>query len=293
MKPSKALILTIIASQSLLLNVFAQSQNEAQMLAPTVLWLEMQHRVWEDIGTNHLQVFYHIPNQTDYVPKISQTFGTAFFVQHNAHTYIVTARHVVGDPEDNGVLHLVDTNGLRQDLDLQSIRTALPGAKWFFHQTADIAIHPYFRPTALHVGNSDLFEELISTNPLPLLSPVLALGFPLNLGTIGPKISPIATSCETSSGETTIPGEDPALAFILLDKALAQGYSGAPIFTETKGIDLPGFKAGGGQFYLIGICHSELGDAFGAKHATVVPISRLLEIFQQDDFRKYEAQFRH
>jgi hypothetical protein len=153
-----------------------------------------------------------------------------------------------------------------------------------------VAIHPYLHDRNTYIGNSDIPEDFISTNELPLLTGVLALGFPLNLGTLNGKISPVATECETSSWLTSIPGEDPGLEFILLDKALAQGYSGAPIFVLPKIIDVPGLRAGGGVPYVVGICHSELSDIAGGKHSCIIPISYLLEIFEQPDFLQYESQ---
>jgi hypothetical protein len=194
----------------------------------------------------------------------------------------------VGNPADRGILHLVNTNGDRQDLELDTIHRLNPQSRWFFHSVADIAIHPYAYPRDQRFGNLDYPESFISTNELPLLTPVVALGFPLNLGTYGSRISPVVTACETSSWQTLIPGERPDLLFMLLDKALAQGYSGCPIFTRQKIVDVPGFHAGG-PMYLVGICHSELSDVAGGKHSTIVPISCLVDIFKQPDFLQYEA----
>ena len=272
--------------------VEATAEDIVQVFSRAVISLEILHPVFEDVATNHFQVFYRLPGQTNLVPKVYQTFGTAFFVHHNAATYVVTAAHVATGPVDRGILHLIDTNGFHKNLDLEEIRNHIPGAKWFFHPTADIALHPYAHSATADFGNKDIPDTFLSTNQLPLLTPVVAIGFPLNLGTMGPKLTPIATACETSCWTTTLPGERPELEFLLLDKALAQGYSGAPILTRQQVLDVPGFHAGGGPVLVIGICHSELFDAFGGKHAAIVPVSYLTELFQQPEFLQYERDHR-
>lgn len=273
-----------------LLALSSHAEDFVQTLARTTTYIEMLHPVWEQNGTNRLQVFYKVPGTNQFNPKLNSVTGTAFLISHKKGIYIVTAAHVVGDPADHGILHLVDTNGIRQNIDLVDIRNNFPSARWFIHTNADIAIHPYAHRTDQYLENSCLAEEqFVSTNELPLLTPVIALGFPLSLGTFGAKISPVATASETSSWQTVVPGEKENQTFILLDKALAQGYSGAPIFTRPQELNLSGLHAGGGPYMLIGICHSELSDVAGGKHSTIVPISCLVELFNQPDFLQYEA----
>jgi S1-C subfamily serine protease len=271
-----------------LLPVIATAQTDIASLSRAIVYLEMIHPVREDVGTNHYEVCYRLPGQTNLIPKTQTSAGTAFLVLHHKRPYVITAAHVVGDPNDPGTLHLFDTNSLRRDVPLQLIQQLLPGAKWFIHPQADVAVHPCISFNNQFIANLNLAEDFISTNAVPLLTPIVALGFPLQLGTFNNKISPIATECKTSSWATTVPNENPNLEFILLDKALAQGYSGAPIITRENIIDVPGFHAGGGPVFIIGICRSELGDILGGKHAVIIPSSYILEVFQQPKFLEYE-----
>jgi hypothetical protein len=271
-----------------LLPIIATAQTDITSLSRSILYLEMAHPVCEDVGTNHYQVFYRLPGQTNLIPKMQTSSGTAFLLQHHNRQYIITSSHVVGNPNDSGTLHFFDTNGLRRDLPLDLIHGFMPGTKWFIHPQADVAVHPCLGYDNRLIANLSLAEDFISTNAVPLLTPVVALGFPLQLGTLNNKISPIATECQTSSWTTTVPNEKPALQFILLDKALAQGYSGAPIITREKILDVPGFHAGGGPVFLLGICRSQIGDVLGGKHAVIIPSSYILEVFQQPDFLEYE-----
>jgi hypothetical protein len=281
-------ILTLFGAMSVVAALLGGSLDG---LSRAIVYLEIQRSVWEQVGTNQMEVWYHMPQATNALRKVTGMSGTGFFVIHNRRSYIVTAAHVVGDrsiPDsfsDSGIACLIDTNGIRQPLQLESIRARLPGARWFLHPKADVAVHPYWRPDGMTIANSDLAEHMISTNQFDLLSPVCALGFPVNLGTTDHKISPIATECKISSWVTTVPNI-PGLNFIVLDKALAQGYSGAPIFTfEPLGQN--GSPVIGS---VIGIYVAQTGDVLGGKHSIIVPSSYLLEIFQQPDFLAYEEK---
>ena len=126
---------------------------------------------------------------------------------------------------------------------------------------------------------------------MDLLTDVIVLGFPLGIG-VQKSISPIAKKTQIASNVTTLPEIDPNLRFYLLDQALAQGYSGSPIFVSE---DIPsGISVGnrpilaGEKITLIGILSAGLSDATGGKISVVVPISYLWEILNSDEFLKYE-----
>lgn len=113
----------------------------------------------------------------------------------------------------------------------------------------------------------------------------------MQLGTTGGKITLIATECKTSSWLTAVPTEDPSLEFLLLDKALAQGYSGAPIFSYSPGFSGPSAFLPGKPPVLVGLYRAQRADAAVGKHSIVVPASYLLEVFQQPEFLEFERRF--
>lgn len=63
-----------------LLALTCAAQTQIERVARGIIYLEMAHPVWEDAGPNHFEVFYHLPGQTNFIRKIQNSFGTAFFV---------------------------------------------------------------------------------------------------------------------------------------------------------------------------------------------------------------------
>ena len=208
---------------------------------------------------------------------------------------MVTAKHVAEflDPNSEVTINLSSGKSTNIKFTLLTQTPLIRGAKWFRHRAADIAIHPIAYPRdAKHSAfpSTDLSEVDPAT---PLLSTVWVLGFPLGLGTDG-TLNPIAKKAQVASQVMHLPGFDPTLKFILLDEALAQGYSGAPViwiedvFSSIK-VGAQPIKAGE-RAHLIGIQVSALSDITGGKISVIVPISYLIDIFRSADFAAYEKQ---
>jgi S1-C subfamily serine protease len=147
-------------------------------LGQAIVYLEMNHTAWERSGTNNLEVWYHAPGATNFLRKIQPGIaGTGFLVNHGQ-TYIVTAAHVVGErtnpdvSSNTGTVFFMDATGARQPVQFTEIRNHVPGARWFFHPKADVALHPYWRPTGAEVANLEIPENMIRTNRLELLTGV-------------------------------------------------------------------------------------------------------------------------
>ncbi len=262
--------------------------QDFEILSRNVVGLEMIHAVMEKVGTNEVEVLYRFKDGRT-AKKVNQGIGTGFFIQYKGASYIITAKHVVGDdPFADGNVIVVNKDSSRLELPLSFARRAVPGTKWFFHPKADVALHLYRWPDEMHIANVDFNYQLLRTNTLGLLSPVCSLGFPFGFG-LGPKVSPIATECKIASWLTHVPEQNPELGFILLDKALAQGYSGAPIYTlpePFKGgalVVTPGF-----QPEIIGLLSGQQIDMGGGKVSLIVPASYILEIFQSPEFIEFE-----
>ena len=119
-----------------------------------------------------------------------------------------------------------------------------------------------------------------------ILDSVYAIGFPLALG-VGETLSPIAKECRIASLKQELSGPTEngmaiSGSFILLDQALAQGYSGSPIYACPAPNTL----------CLLGLMSSVTSDATGGKVSLVVPIDYVIEILKSPQFLAYETLHR-
>jgi hypothetical protein len=100
---------------------------------------------------------------------------------------------------------------------------------------------------------------------------------------VGEALSPIAKECRIASLKQDLSGPaengmNISGSFILLDQALAQGYSGAPIYACPAPNTL----------CLLGLMSSVNSDATGGKVSLVVPLDYLIEILKSPQFVAYE-----
>src|SRR5262249_5033522 len=132
---------------------------------------------------------------------------------------------------------------------------------WIIHPKADVAIIP----VALRIPCSAFFADKACLPPdvqIRHLSNAYAFGFPLAQGANSEGFSPIAKQAQIASWMTTVdtPIVSRELKLILLDQALAQGYSGAPVFVEKPtGV----IHIGSGDpppLSLVGIVSAQIGD---------------------------------
>lgn len=295
MKKGKILLLFIVLVM-ICIDANAQNINE---LGKTVVFLQKQFQASEMKAGERVEVWYKNPTNNNLEPKILKQSGTGFIINHNGKDYIVTAKHVAKFLDDASEVLLNISSDSSISISFQLIRKSslFKNANWFNHPIADISIHPIVYPTqkldALHFNTNDISRNDIK---IELLTDVIILGFPLGLG-VHESISPIAKKTQIASNITTIdlPEISPSLKFYLLDQALAQGYSGSPVFcleSIPSGVfvgDRP--ISAGEKVTLIGILSAGLSDATGGKISVVVPISYLWEILDSPVFLKYESQF--
>jgi len=114
-------------------------------------------------------------------------------------------------------------------------------------------------------------------------------------------MSPIAVQCNIASTLIELPepqfNKAPGLRYILLDQALAQGYSGAPVLTLPSATGLEGsLRIGGYHPRIVGVNSAQKSDQLGGKHTVVVPGKYLLEMFDSKEFidfhQRVKANFR-
>lgn len=264
-------------------------------LSKTVILLRQQSQEIEKKGDKILEVWYRDPDTKDFKPKLNTMSGTALIIRYNNRDYLVTAKHVATalSPTAEIILNLPNGQGGSLTFKGLSQQEVIKGAHWFHHPKADISVHPMAYPgsvDALSIAE-DLFPK--KDIEIPLLTPAYVVGFPLDLG-VQEKLSPIAKGTQIASRATSIDFPDIAsdLHFILLDQALAQGYSGAPVFyTE----DIPSGvmignqpRKGGEKLHFIGILSGSISDKTGGKISLVVPISHVWDILESHEFRMYE-----
>jgi hypothetical protein len=228
-------------------------------------------------------------------PKLITESGTGFIIRHNNQDYLVTAKHVAEfTNKENAEILLNPSNGNYLTIKFNQLKKLkiIQGAKWFYHPTMDIALHPMAYPdTSIDVSAipTELIAKTIFT--IPLLSNVYIVGFPLGLG-IQDRLEPLAKKVQTASGITSFENQYLRSDFklIFLDQDVAQGFSGSPVFyiedimsSNTK----PPIKLGE-QVKIIGVVSIGLSDDSGGKLSGIVPINNIWDILTSTELKNFE-----
>lgn len=259
-------------------------------LGKTTVCLRGYLKSYEMKGDRKYEVWLKDIENQESQPKLIPNNGTGFLVSHHKRSYLVTAAHIAEGISNKAKILWNTASGKGKHFSYEELQKGIPSSKWFFHSSADIAVHPFvFTEKSEHILVPD--EMFMTENEvIPLGTKVYVLGFPLNLG-VTDILSPISKKAEIASWKTTIdyPELQPNLKFILLDEGLAGGYSGAPVFTSPE----PQMRnntimLGGIQPKLIGIQCRTTTNKIGSQLSLVVPISYLNEIFTSNDFKEYE-----
>lgn len=260
-------------------------------LGKTTVYLCEQMKCYEMKGGKKYEIWLKDIENQQLQPKLATKSSTGFLISHHKRTYLVTAAHVARNMSNKAEIIWNTASGKSRHFTFEELQKGLPYSKWFFHPSADIAVHPFgFTEKSEHILVPD---EMFATEGevIPLGTKVYVLGFPLNLG-IRDILSPISKKAEIASWITTIdnPKLQPNLKFILLDEDLAAGYSGAPVFISPEPQMRNNTFVVGIQSKLIGIQSMTISDQTGGKISLVVPISYLNEVFTSNDFKEYEKK---
>lgn len=261
-------------------------------LGKTTVYLREQMKCYEMKGAKKYEIWLKDIENQQSEPKIATKSGTGFLISHHKQIYLVTASHIARNMSNKAEIIWNTASGKVKFFTFEELQNGLPSSMWFFHRSADIAVHPFgFTEKPGHIF---VPEEVFASEDdiIPLGTKVYVLGFPLNLG-IKEILSPISKKAEIASWLTSIDFStiQPNLKFILLDEDLATGYSGAPVFISPEPqIRDNAFVVGGIQSTLIGIQSMTISDKTGGKMSLVVPISYLHEIFSSKDFKEYEKR---
>ena len=286
----------IIITTFLILLVYSLSIGQTvDEMGKTVVYLNKQVIKTENVNGRIVEIWMRNPIDNKFEPIIENRTGTGFIIKHNNRNYLVTAKHVSDFMDSNATIILNDINRKKIEIKFQTLKEfdVIKGARWFSHPIADISLHPIVypqKPDLLTISTIDISKKYIK---LKLLSNVYILGFPLGLG-LHETISPIAKKAQLASNITSldIPNLNPNLKFYLIDQAIAQGYSGSPVYYAEEmpsGISVGKRVVTAGEaISLIGIVSGSLSDMTGGKISLVVPISYLWDILESKEFKRYE-----
>jgi S1-C subfamily serine protease len=298
MTRAKITILFLLIGFFALVDAGKSQTIPAEKLARVVVFLRHQSQAYEIKGGERFEVWYKKQTGKEaYEPKLITQFGTGFIIRYEAHDYVVTAKHVAEFLSNDAELVTNVPAGKTISITFNYMEKSkkFPGAKWFVHPSADIAIHPIVAPQKIDHAHFPSNEIPETDESIPLLSTVYVVGFPFGLG-VHDRLNPIAKKAQVGSTITSLEALNVRrdLKFLLLDQALAQGYSGAPVFyvedllvPDIRLGDKP-FIKGGERIHLIGILAAQISDDKGGKISAVTPISYLWEILHSADFMKYQ-----
>jgi len=288
----------ILLSICFLIFVSAASSGAEQIddLSKTVVFLRQTTQKTLQIDGSTVPIWYRLPNHQEFIPLTETSSGTGFLIRHKNEIYLVTAKHVANFLLPTGEIIFNQSNGKGVSMPFHWLQEldVIKGAHWFNHPKVDISVHPMAFRNDIALDVKCIDEDLFSKPDMAmnLLNKVNVVGFPLGLG-LTDKISAIAKEAKVASRLTTLDnvGVPPDVKHILLDQALSQGYSGAPVYYmedqwSLASIDGQHMKIGE-KIHLLGLQSSAISDGTGGKLSTVVPISYLSEIFETPEFQAY------
>ena len=205
-------------------------------LSKTVGFLRQQLPQTIEIDGKLAELGFRYPGTKKFKPMLITKTGTGFIIRYNKRDYLVTAKHIAESflPTGEIVINLSSEKSMSITFQWLSQQKIIKGAHWFHHPEADISVHPiaYNNNFDIMAINETLYQK--QGVEITLLNSSYIVGCPLGLGALE-KLSPVAKEAKIASKLTSIdkPRISPDLHFILLDQALSQGYSGAPVFYVT------------------------------------------------------------
>lgn len=206
-----------------------------------------------------------------------EEIGTAIFITKNNEPYLLTAAHVVRNMNVKAYAILSDINGVPTKVLLSDL---LGGASFTKHATADLA-KAKINITAINsphlMGRCFPYEQIdLTNNPISKDIELTTIGFPLGLGAVGAKFSPLTYRSYVASPVITLPRFDNKFIsdFIILELPSVGGYSGGPTFD--LGYIISGSMTTTKKHTILhGIVHGTITDQTGGKLAAITPCKYL------------------
>ncbi|MCL9770197.1 serine protease [Flavobacterium sp. HXWNR69] len=203
--------------------------------------------------------------------------GTAIFIEKNNEPYLLTAEHVVKNINPQTYAVLSDQNGVPTKVMLNVL---LGGATFTYHGQADLAK----AKIVITAANSSFLQGRCfpynqidtSTNPVSKDVELTTIGFPLGLGAVGAKFSPLSYRTYAAAPSITLPRFDNQVQcdFIILELPSIGGYSGGPMFD--LGYMISGMMTQTKEKTILhGLVHGTISDPTGGKLAAITPCKYL------------------
>lgn len=202
-----------------------------------------------------------------------EEIGTGVFIAKDNQPYLITASHVSDRINPKSFVILSDNNGVPTKIMLTEL---LGGSNFEKHPIADLSKAKInLNSTNSHYLNGrcfpyeqiDLSEDFISKDV-----ELTTIGFPLGLGALGSRFSPLTFRSYVAAPAITLPRFDNGnnTDFIILELPSIGGYSGGPTFD--LGYVISGGLTSTKEFTkLHGIVHGTINDQTGGKLAAITP----------------------
>lgn len=212
------------------------------------------------------------------IPKgQEEEVGTAIFIKKNNEAYLLTAEHVVKNITPQTYAVLSDQNGVPTKVMLSIL---LGGATFTYHGQADFAKAKIIVNAAnfgFLQGRCFPYNQIdISNNLISKDIELTTIGFPLGLGAIGAKFSPLSYRTYAAAPSITLPRFDNQVPcdFIILELPSIGGYSGGPMFD--LGYMISGMMTQTKENTILhGLVHGTISDPTGGKLAAITPCKYL------------------
>jgi len=207
----------------------------------------------------------------------NEEIGTAIFIGKDNEPYLLTAAHVVKNVNDSTYVVLSDEKGTPTKILLKDL---LGGSNFELHSQADLAkAKIVVSEQNLKYLNGRCFPyDHIETSDSQLSKDIelTTIGFPLGLGAMGAKFSPLTYRTYVASPTITLPRFDNKTEcdFIILELPSTGGYSGGPMFD--LGYMISGMMTQTKEKTILhGIVHGTISDPTGGKLAAITPCKYL------------------
>ncbi len=184
----------------------AEVLHKVEQLARAVVFLRNQTQAYEMKGGEQFEVWHKkVGGKEEYEPKLNIRSGTGFIIRYQGLDYLVTAKHVAEFLSNKGevIMNIPAGKTISVNFDYMERSRKFPAGKWFFHSSADIAVHPLLSPQK--VDHDHWLSDDIPKNDesIPLLSTVYVVGFPFGLG-VHDRLNPIAKKAQVGSTITSL-----------------------------------------------------------------------------------------
>lgn len=207
----------------------------------------------------------------------NEEIGTAVFISKDDQPYLLTAAHVVNKVNDSTYVVLSDEDGVPTKV---LLRDLLGGGSFELHVQADLAKAKIVvsEQNLKYLSGRCFPYDHIDTSDSQLSKDIelTTIGFPLGLGAVGAKFSPLTYRTYVASPTITLPRFDNKIEcdFIILELPCTGGYSGGPMFD--LGYMISGMMTQTKEKTILhGIVHGTISDPTGGKLAAITPCKYL------------------